>query len=122
MNDKGPLSKSEWVIYHNARCSKSCQALDLLYAQGAEVRVIDYLEKPLKKPDLQHLLSILKLEAKAIIRAKDAAVTHPNLNFDDADAVLIAISEDASLLERPIVLHNGRGVIGRPAEKVLELL
>lgn len=86
------------------------------------MKVIEYLNHPLSKPDLLRLLSLLKVEAKAIIRTQEALAKNPSLNLDDSDAVLTAIEEDITLLERPIAVHGDRAVIGRPAEKVLELM
>lgn len=82
----------------------------------------EYMTHPLAKGELLRLLSLLKVEAKAIIREKDALAKHPNLNLDDSEAVLNAIVEDSSLPERPIAVHGDRAVIGRPAERVLDLM
>lgn len=122
VKDNPNRNQTGWVLYHNPRCSKSCEALDLLFAEGIEVKVIEYLTHPLSKPELQRLLSLLKVEAKTILRTKEAAAKHPNLNLDDSDAVLNVIAEDMSLLERPIAVRGDRAVIGRPAERVLELM
>ena len=122
VKDRPNRNQTGWVLYHNPRCSKSCQALDLLFAEGIDVKVVEYLNHPLSKTELLGLLSLLKVEAKAILRTKEALAKIPDLNLDDSDAVLSAIAEDSSLLERPIAVHGDRAVVGRPAEKVLELM
>ena len=111
-------------LYHNPRCSKSRAALELLRARGIEPEVVLYLEKPPKAAELRELAELLELDARALLRRGEDE--YAALGLSDAklaeSALLAAIAEHPRLLERPIFVHAGRAVIGRPPERVLELL
>lgn len=115
---------SEITIYHNPRCSKSRQSLQLLEAHGIEPTVILYLDNPPSKTQLQNLLKKLGIGARALLRTgedeyKQQHLADPSLS----DAALIAAMHACpQLIERPIVVRGARAVLGRPPEKVLELL
>lgn len=115
---------SEVTIYHNPSCSKSRKALALLTENGIQPRVVSYLETPPSVAELRDLLQLLGLDARSLLRRKEAPYTE--LNLEDAamseDDVLQAISSNPILLERPIVVCAERAVIGRPPENVLDLL
>ena len=115
-------SKAPWVIYHNPKCSKSREALDLLRANRIDPKVIEYLETPIKAAEINELLVLLKLEAKEILRTKEKIFATLAIDLDNSEAVINAIAEHPELLERPIIVHSGKAVIGRPPERVLELL
>ena len=112
------------IIYHNPRCSKSRQALALLHERGIEPVVIDYLQTPPDVATLQHLLQLLGLPARDLLRRGEAAFAELGLadRLDDEAALLGAIALQPVLLERPIVVVGERAVMGRPPEKVLALL
>jgi arsenate reductase len=107
------------VIYHNPRCSKSRQALELLRQRGLNPRVIEYLQTP---PDLATLKSF-RLPARELLR--DNEDEYAALNLGDTgktEAELLgAIVAHPILLQRPIVIHHGRALIARPPERVNEL-
>lgn len=109
-------------IYHNNRCSKSRGALALL--EGREVEVVNYLDTPPSAAEITHLLTLLNLPARALLRTGEAA--YQELGLADAtltDAALItAMAAHPILIERPIVVANGKAVIGRPPEAVLAIL
>ena len=112
------------TIYHNPRCSKSREALALLRDRGLTPDVVLYLETPPDATGLKTLLRQLDLPARALLRTKEAEYTtlgldNPALNDD---ALIAAMVQHPRLIERPIVSHQGRAVIARPAEKALELL
>lgn len=111
-------------IYHNPRCSKSRQTLALLEEQGISPTVIKYLETPPSIADIENLLALLQLSPRELMRTKEAE--YKELGLDDpskTDAELIAaITTTPKLLERPIVLANGKAAIGRPPENVLAIL
>jgi arsenate reductase (glutaredoxin) len=121
VKDNPMRGKAGAIIYHNPKCSKSRQALDLLRMQGVDTEVIEYLDTPLKKPDLVRLLSLLKMEAKAILRADPETIQLHKINVDDSESVLDAIAANPELLQRPIILYGDKAIIGRPPEKVLAL-
>lgn len=112
------------VIYHNPRCSKSRQTLALLQDRGIEPTTIEYLETPPDKKRLKELLGMLGLAPRQLMRTKEkiykeAGLDDPQLSDD---ALLAAMVEHPILIERPIVVANGRAAIGRPPENVLEIL
>ncbi|MGH8582701.1 MAG: arsenate reductase (glutaredoxin) [Gammaproteobacteria bacterium] len=112
------------TIYHNPRCSKSRRTLEILQERKTEPEVIDYLKMPPDRATLERLLKMLRLEPRDLMRKgepeyKTAGLNDPSLSR----AVLIdAMLEHPILIERPIVVADGRAVIGRPPENVLELL
>lgn len=109
------------LLYHNPRCSKSRQALTLLQDRGVVPRIVEYLKEPPSAAELEHLLALLGLKPRDLLRAKEAA--EAGLDPAIGDAALIAgIAAHPAVLERPIFVHRGRAVIGRPPERVLELL
>ncbi len=115
---------SEVTIYHNPGCSKSRQTLALLAENGIKPRVVHYLDTPPSPGELRDLLQLLELDARSLLRTKEAP--YADLDLEDAtlseDDILQAISTNPILLERPIVVCADRAVIGRPPENVLELL
>ncbi|KDE38494.1 Arsenate reductase [Nitrincola lacisaponensis] len=114
---------SETRIYHNPRCSKSRQTLQLLQDQGITPEVREYLKDPLNAEELRELLAMLGISARALLRTKEAEYAEAGLanpELDDA-AVIEAICRYPKLMERPIVVHQGQARIGRPPEQVLEL-
>ncbi len=111
-------------IYHNPRCSKSRQALELLEQQGAEVDVVLYLETPPDVATLSELLLTLGMSARELMRKGEAPYKELALdNPDLSEAQLVqAMVDYPKLIERPIAVKDGKAVIGRPPEKVLELI
>ena len=111
-------------FYHNPRCSKSRAALELLHAKGIQPTVIRYLDNALDVEDLGALLKMLDLPARAILRTAEVEYLELGLaNPARTDAELIAaMASHPRLMERPIFVHSGRAIIGRPPERVLELL
>lgn len=112
------------TIYHNPRCSKSRQTLSLLEEQGVTPKVIEYLKTPPSVEKLGEILTLLELAPRELMRKKEAP--YAELNLADAsmsEAELInAMVNNPVLIERPIVLANGKAAIGRPPENVLALL
>lgn len=112
------------TIYHNPRCSKSRQTLQLLRDRGIQPRVIEYLQTPPARTELKRLLGLLHLQPRALLRRKEPQ--YRDLGLDDKslkDKDLIdAMHNHPILMERPIVVANGKAVIGRPPEKVLEII
>ncbi|WP_298633979.1 arsenate reductase (glutaredoxin) [uncultured Umboniibacter sp.] len=110
------------TIYHNPRCSKSRQTLELLTNQGIDVNIIRYLDTPLSFQQLSVLLDQLGYSAHQLIRQGEAKYKFLGLSAETAERELItAMVENPILIERPIVVHNGLAKIGRPPEQVLGL-
>ncbi|CAL1240014.1 arsenate reductase (glutaredoxin) [Candidatus Methylocalor cossyra] len=112
------------TIYHNPRCSKSRATLELLRRRGLEPTVIEYLKTPPSASELETILGLLGLEPRGLMRKgepayKDAGLADPTL---DRAALIAAMVQHPILIERPIVLANGRAALGRPPENVLAIL
>jgi len=111
-------------LYHNTRCSKSRAALDLLQARGIEPEVVYYLETPPDEAQIRSLLRMLGLPARSLLRPGEPEFAQLGLGdpaLDEA-ALVAAMAAHPKLIERPVFVHRGRAVIGRPPERVLELL
>jgi arsenate reductase len=114
----------EVTLYHNPRCSKSRAALELLESRGVRPQIVAYLETPPDRQALQQLLRKLGLGARHLLRTGEpefAALGLDDPALDDA-TLLDAIAAHPRLLERPIAVAGDRAVIGRPPDRVLELL
>ncbi|KGM52092.1 arsenate reductase [Lysobacter concretionis Ko07 = DSM 16239] len=111
-------------LYHNPRCSKSRGTLELLQQNGINPQVIHYLDTPPTVDELQELLRMLGVPARELLRTGETEYAELGLaDPDKSDAELIgAMASHPRLIERPVFVHGGRAVIGRPPERVLELL
>lgn len=112
------------TIYHNPRCTKSRETLGLLRSKGIEPRIVEYLKTPPDAATLETLLSKLGLEPIALIRKGEALYEELNLDAkkNDRKALIQAMVENPILIERPIVVKGRQARIGRPPERVLEIL
>ncbi|EOL9137603.1 arsenate reductase [Enterobacter hormaechei subsp. steigerwaltii] len=112
-------------IYHNPRCSKSRDTLSLLKSNGIEPEVVLYLETP---PDAQTIRQLLKMlnmgSARDLMRQKEDLYKSLTLNDTTLteDRLIQAMVDNPKLIERPIVVANGKARIGRPPEDVLEIV
>lgn len=115
---------SEIVLYHNPRCSKSRAALELLQSRELAVSAVSYLEAPPDASALRELLGKLGLEARQLLRTGEEAYRELNLADPalDEDALIAAMAAHPKLIERPIAVCGERAVVGRPPERVLEIL
>lgn len=113
------------TLYHNPNCSKSRAALGLLEERGLPFRTIAYLDQPPGREDLEALMTALGGDPKQLLRHNDKAFAELGLSVPEtataADIVEILLAHP-KFLQRPIVEVAGRAVIGRPPERVLELL
>lgn len=110
------------TIYHNPRCNTSRKTLALLRDKGIEPTVIEYLKTPYTEAQLKTLLGQMKVPAKAIVRKKEAAEAGIDANKLSEDALIAALAKNPIAVERPIVVSDGKAALGRPPEKVLEIL
>nr|ACY24869.1 ArsC arsenate reductase [uncultured organism] len=112
------------TLYHNPRCSKSREALNLLREQGQEPEVVLYLETPPNAKTLKALLGKLGINARDLLRKGEDAYKELNLADEKlSEAALIkAMVENPKLIERPIAVNGDKAVIGRPPENVKNLL
>ena len=111
------------TIYHNPRCSKSRTALQLIRMAGVEVEVVEYLKTPPDVATLTDLQNKLGLPVREMMRRGEAIYKELNLDgVTDETILLEAIAKNSILLERPIIVTPKGAVIGRPPERVNELL
>lgn len=111
-------------IFHNPRCSKSRQTLQLLRDNGVEPEIVEYLNQPPSATELKGILDLLGMEPRALMRRGEAVYKENGLG-DKAltdDQLVAAMAEHPILIERPIVLANGKAAIGRPPESVLDIV
>ncbi len=111
-------------IYHNPRCSKSRQTLQLLRDKGVEPEIVEYLKTPPTREELEQVLDMLGLEPRQLMRTKEKeykeqSLANPELSRDQLIDAMLATPK---LIERPIVIKDGKAAIGRPPEQVLEIL
>ncbi|WP_062380033.1 arsenate reductase (glutaredoxin) [Pseudomonas abietaniphila] len=115
---------TDLTLYHNPRCSKSRGALELLEARGLTPTVVRYLETPPNAAQLRELLSQLGIRARGLLRTGEDE--YKTLNLADAslsdDDLIAAMAAHPKLIERPILVAGKKAVIGRPPEKILEIL
>ena len=110
------------TIYHNPRCSKSRAALTLLRERGVEPRIIEYVKTPPTADEFRQVLTMLNLRPRQLLRAaeaKAAGLDDPSLDDEKLIAGMLA---NPIAIERPIVIAGDRARLGRPPEKVLEIV
>lgn len=115
---------SDFTLYHNPRCSKSRAALALLQARGITPDIVLYLQAPPDHATLTRVVAALGIMPRALLRTGEAdyaALGLSDASLDDA-TLIAAMAAHPSLIERPILLRGERAVIGRPPERVLDLL
>ena len=112
------------TIFHNPRCSKSRATLALLQENGIEPDICLYLQDPPDAAGLQDILNKLGKSPRELMRKGEAEYKEQGLTDEslDDDALVAAMVATPKLIERPIVLANGKAAIGRPPESVLEIL
>lgn len=120
----GPLggcAMAKVTIYHNPRCTKSRQTLALLEEQGVQPQVVEYLKTPPDEQTLERLVKQLGIEPRELIRRKEyRALGLPET--DDPQDLIARMAAHPEIIERPIVVAGGKARLGRPPEKVLEIL
>ncbi len=111
-------------IYHNPRCTKSRQTLQLLKDHGIEPEVIEYLKTPPSVEELTDILQKLDMEPRALLRKQETEYKANGLDNSalDKQSLINGMVNHPILIERPIVLANGKAAIGRPPENVLSIL
>jgi len=112
------------TIWHNPRCSKSRQTLELLRERNIKPVIVKYLEHPPSEKSLRQVLGLLGLKPRELMRTgeseySDNGLSNPALTDDELIAAMLRMPR---LIERPVVLANGKAAVGRPPESVLEIL
>ncbi|MEX1132337.1 MAG: arsenate reductase (glutaredoxin) [Flavobacteriales bacterium] len=114
---------ASWTIYHNPRCSKSRQALQLLRDKGIEPKVVEYLKEVPTERELEMLVMKLGIKPESLLRKGEAIYKDKYKSFKLNDHEWIKVMrEHPVLIERPIIVKDHKAVIGRPTENVEDLL
>ncbi len=115
---------SKIQIWHNPRCSKSRNALALLEEKNIDAEVVKYLDVPHTKEEIKALLKMLGFQsARELMRTKEEIYKELDLkNETDEEKLIEAMVAHPRLIERPIVIKDGKAAIGRPIEKIIDLL
>ncbi|MDH7445903.1 arsenate reductase (glutaredoxin) [Aquimarina sp. 2201CG14-23] len=111
------------TIYHNPRCSKSRQCLAILEEKKEHIEIVKYLDTPITKEKLTEIITLLGIQPIDLVR-KNEAVWKENFkgkNLDDQQLIQ-AMCDHPKLIERPIVIKDNQAIIGRPPEKVIDIL
>jgi len=118
------MSNARLVIYHNPRCSKSRETLQILEHNNLAPKVIEYLDEPPTRQELKEIIGMLGISARDLLRTGEPV--YQDTELDSAalseDEIIAAICTHPILLQRPIVVSGERAVIGRPPAKVLEII
>lgn len=114
----------EITIWHNARCSKSRQTMQLLTEAGVAPKIIEYLKDTPKASEIKRVLGIMNIAPRDLMRVKEAPYKENGLGDAGVsdDVLIAAMVEHPILIERPVVIKGDRAVIGRPPENVQALL
>ena len=114
----------EWTIWHNPRCSKSRRALELLRERSIEPAVVSYLDSPPSAAEIERALALLGIEPRDLMRRGEPV--YAELGLGDAGKtraeLIAAMAANPILIERPVVFRGDRAVIGRPPERIDELV
>jgi len=112
------------TIYHNPRCSKSRQTLEILQSEKVDLNIVLYLETPIDKPTLTSLLAKLNMAPREIIRRTESEFKENKLGAPEVtdEQLINAMIQYPKLIERPIVVSDNKAVIGRPPENVREMM
>lgn len=111
------------TIWHNPRCGKSRETLKLLKAEGIEPTIVKYLDQTPSETELRRVLNMLGIGARNLMRTKEKIYKELGLReVTDEDALIKAMIENPKLIERPVVIKDGKAVLGRPPENVAALL
>ncbi len=115
---------SDVTIYHNPRCSKSRQTLALLEEKGIHPEIVEYLSTPPSVAELTKIINLLDISPQDLIRKKEAEYKSSGLDNNDlsTNEQIKLMVANPKVIERPIVLGNGKATIGRPPENVLDII
>ncbi|GLB49144.1 arsenate reductase (glutaredoxin) [Neptunitalea lumnitzerae] len=111
------------TIYHNARCGKSREGLKLVEESNQEFEIVKYLDTPPTETELKEILNKLGYKPSELIRTNEAIwkENYKGKTFTDDELITIMV-ENPKLIERPIVINGNKAVVGRPPEKIKDIL
>jgi len=118
------MSQGKLIMYHNPRCSKSRETLQILEAHDIVPEIIDYLDEPPDPQELKRIMGLLGVSARELMRTTEPVYKDADLDDDSLseDEIIEAICEYPELLQRPIVILGDKAIIGRPPSRVLDLI
>ncbi len=118
------MTEEKLTIYHNPNCSKSRETLNILEQHGISPEIIEYLENPPDKHELKNIIGLMGISPSELLRTTEPVYQEVQLDRDSISdkEIVAAICKHPSLLQRPIVVMGNRTVIGRPPDRVLELI
>ena len=110
-------------IYHNNRCRKSREGLEIIENSGKEFEIVSYLDNPPTIQELNQLIKLLGITPIEIVRTNESIwkETYKNVKLSD-DEIIELMAINPKLIERPIVVNDGKAVVGRPPEKIKSIL
>ena len=111
-------------IFHNPKCSKCRLTMEILNDKGVETTVVEYLNTPPDRSELNEILELLNIEPRELMRKHETPYKDNNLDNPDLsrEQLIQAMIDSPILIERPIIINGNKATIGRPPEKVLEIL
>ena len=111
-------------IFYNPKCSKCRLTLDILNDKGVNTTVVEYMNTPPDHTELTDVLAILAIEPRDLMRKHEAPYKDNNLDNEDLsrEQLIQAMIDNPILIERPIVIKGNKATIGRPPEKILDIL
>lgn len=112
------------TIYHNPRCSKSRQTLQMLQERRLDIDIVSYLEAPPDAETLDHILTMLDMQPRQLMRRQQQEYKDQGLDDESLsrEQLIDAMIATPILIERPIVITNGKAAIGRPLQQVVDIL
>lgn len=110
-------------IYHNPRCSKSREALNILETETTDFKVIKYLDEGLNAKELTEIIKLLSIKPIELVRKNESLWkdNFKNSTFTDKELIDVMI-KNPKLIERPIVINGNKAVVGRPPKKILDII
>lgn len=113
----------EITIWHNPKCSKSREAMEILEGNSHKPEIVKYLEETPNENQIRTILKMLGIAPRELMRTKEDIYKELNLQNElDDDALIRAMANHPKLIERPIIIKGNRAIIGRPVEKITEFL
>lgn len=110
-------------FYHNARCTKSREALQLLKDRGLEPEIVEYMKEPLTPTELDEVIDKLKMEPQELLRTNEKVWKEQFADKElTSEEILLSMIEYPELMQRPILVNGEKARVGRPPEKVLEIV
>ena len=110
-------------IYHNPRCSKSRQTLEILIKKNADFEIVEYLKDKLSITDLEEIIAKLEINTIELVRKNESVWKEKfkGRNLNDKE-IIQAMIDNPKIIERPIVVNGNKAILGRPPENVLKII